>query len=171
MQKASDHPISKTGRSEGDLNIYWSNRSLANRHADEGYLKFKEYVVSTSVQFEPDWGFVAVLMTTQPLPEASQLGFEVHQYKAPATDPDEERGRRASRHNTAPKPTSGGRTPRASGKGGSSVAGEVLDKLHEESPLNKGDIGRALAALKVAGIGGKSAERKFVRWLKRKGLE
>lgn len=96
----------KVGKMEGDLRRYYRNRPTALNWANEAAKRWPERVLSVTAQFEPDHGFVAVLLVKGAFPEAHDMGYEVQDLQVPVATKTPENW--AAPKKAAPRAASGG---------------------------------------------------------------
>ena len=160
-----DEPTYKVGRMEGDLRRYYKNRPLAQRYADLGQRTW-ETVFSATVQYEPDHGFVAVLYSPHNLPQANELGYEVHLPHVPEKSPSDWHTPTKSARTA---PTSGGGgvgTPTAPSKGATARVWAIADEVGAAS---RADRSKVIDACTAQGINPSTAATQWSKYAKSKG--
>lgn len=158
-----------------DKRHYFPSRPAAQAGVNWGQNKYAERgVYSGVVQFEPDRGFVAVLLAENNIPEAWEDGFEVQtkhfvKEKTPA-DWATPKKPKAAASSVATGATSS--TPSAPKGGTTARVWAIADAVAEEK--GTGDI-KALRAAIIAtceaeGINKSTAGTQYSKWKRAKGL-
>lgn len=153
-----DQPFT-VGKMEGDQRRFYKNRPLAQQYANRGQQLFDQ-VISATVEFEPDHGFVAVLHTDANIPSAWDEGYEVRSGWQPAKTPPDWTDKKKSSSGTSG-------TSAAPSKGATARVWAIADEITEKLG---GTIDRAkiIEACVAAGINKATASTQYSKWKKAK---
>jgi hypothetical protein len=155
---------------EGDQRRFYKNRPLAQQYANLGQQTWPDTVYSAGAQFEPNFGFVAVLHAYHNVPDAWAMGYEVAVPKAAPdkTPPDWASNPTGAR--TGPKAGTGGGT--APGTESAPVRGataRVWAIADEVGASSRADRGKVVAACVAEGINPSTAATQWSKYAKSKG--
>lgn len=151
---------------------YFANRAAAQEGANWGQRKYADKgVYSALTQFEPNKGFVAILLAENNIPDAWDDGFEVQTKVAVKEKTPEDW---AQKKKPAPNVSTGG-APSVP-KGGTTarvwtIADEILMKEDRKEITNiKALRAEIIAACEAEGINKSTAGTQYSKWKRAKGL-
>jgi hypothetical protein len=155
-----------------DSRTYYPNKPLAQTAANRGQKEFEDQGVFSAVaQFVPDKGYVAVLFSEKNIPEAWEGGFEVRtteEMNSKAATPSDWASPKKAKPAASPASPSGAATP--SPKGATGKVWEIASAMHAETPLQRSDRPRVIAACEEAGINKATAATQWSKWAKANGV-
>lgn len=152
---------------DGDQRRYYKNRPLAQQYANLGQQTWSDTVYSASAQFEPNFGYVAVLHAYHNVPDAWAQGYEV---QTPQT---------VSATSKTPDDWADPRRPSLTAKGGNTQEGpaapvrgataRVWAIADEVGASSRADRGKVIAACTAEGINPSTAATQWSKYAKSKG--
>lgn len=159
-----DQPY-KIGRDgvEGDKRRFYTNRPMALNFANDAARQWPDKVISAIAAFEPGDGFLAVLHTDGPLPDAHDAGYEVQDVSAqfrPTATPGNWASKQKGAAGGGPKPAAEGGTPTAPVKGATARVWAIADTMPTA------DRKSIIEACVAEGINPSTAGTQYSKWKK-----